>query len=171
MLTTSGALFIGAMRAYAAFDDGFAIVFLYLPVVLLLVAVMTVAWLIATTWLLLTRRWRGLVSALVSPAFGLVIPIAVYESGFSPRFWIERPRMERTVAEMPDQAGRRYKEFSWDSTGSAVGGNTEQTMVYDESGEFPDRVSQGHSRWAADWTTVEPMGGHFYLVIEQLDQQ
>lgn len=78
--------------------------------------------------------------------------------------------MERAIAAMPDQAGRRYKEFHWDSTGFAAGGNTEQDMVYDESGELPDRVSQGRSRWPADWTTVKPMGGHFYLVVEQLDQ-
>lgn len=79
--------------------------------------------------------------------------------------------MERIVQAMPDQAARRYKEFHWNSTGSAVGGNTEQDMVYDESDELPDRVSQGRSRWPADWTTVEPMGRHFYLVIEQLDQR
>ncbi len=171
LATTLGALAIGAMRAFAAFDEGIVILFLYLPAALFLVAVLTVAWLIATTGLILDRRWRGFVSVVVSPAFGLVIPIAVYKSGFSSRFWIERPRMERIVRAMPDQAARRYKEFHWNSTGFAAGGNTEQDMVYDESDELPDRVSQGRSRWSADWTTVEPMGRHFYLVIEQLDQR
>ncbi|HEV2674778.1 MAG TPA: hypothetical protein VGV37_09565, partial [Aliidongia sp.] len=128
-----------------------------------------VAWLGAMMNSAWRRRWRRVASGAIAPVFGIAAPLAYYYSGISPRFLIERPRMEHAIEAGAAREGARYQEFHWEETGFAGIANTSAYMVYDETDAIPSMVEAGKTKWPAQNTTVTRMGNHFYLVRELLD--
>jgi len=163
-------LAINAERAFSVFDEGLVLTFDTMPIFAIVAMVLGLLWLIALVVSLWTRRWRDTGLTLVSPFLIAVFPTlvsSVYSTSLSPRFLIERPRMEREAAQ---GTSPHYREFHWDETGFGGIGNTSQYMVYDETDHIQGLVAQGGTRWPREITKVESLGRHFFLVIEDFDR-
>ena len=158
---------LNVLRAFFEFDSALAT----LPVLaiflfaLLILAIFWIFFLVPSLW---RRQWQRAISVLIAPVLACALPYLAWYSEISPRFMIERIRFDRAIAALPDPPGSRYREFQWNNSGSAAGGNINEMVVYDETQRLPDRIKSGSTRWHPERTTVKAMGGHYYWVSEAL---
>ena len=151
----AGNLFLDIRRAFVVFNEDDA-GHLVLLGALLACVIIGLIWLPLSIYYLVRRSWEDAALNFLTPlTFPLTVVCVDSVSAFSPispRFLLSKSAMERQVGQAA------YAEFPWRMRDYEV-----QTLVFDRTDTFPERVASGETHWPNDCTTVASMGDHFFI--------
>lgn len=136
------------------------------------------------------RRWRRVLSAVVTPVIAYGSIQLVLHLGFTPgwiRFELGKRHYLAEIERLPQNGEPRFKLFNWGETGGAGVVNVFFNLIFDESDEIalpPERRSDQWSRRMRSYcpgtqmcsilrpdpprhiVDIQKVDGHFYLVTE-----
>lgn len=126
---------------------------------------LTIAVLVSLCVNSILRRWRRLLSLLLTPVFLLTVVALLASVGLTAdriRFALTKNEYLAEIQRLDaNSAGPHVHTFAWDDTFVA---KSYVTLVYDESDKIASRDnSQSESD---EITSVRPLGDHFYLLDE-----
>jgi hypothetical protein len=119
-------------------------IFLWVPYLLLFLFIGAGIWASSMARHLWHRHWRRVASLILVPITVVTIWTVALRHGFDvgwARFKINEAKYRADLANLPD-SGPKQMEWHWGSTGFAGIGNSESTIVYDDSGAVERAMSE-----------------------------
>jgi hypothetical protein len=112
-------------------------IFLWVPYLILFLVIGAAIWASAMARHLWHRNWRRVISLILVPVTVVAFCSLANRHGFDvtwARFKMNEEKYRADLAKLPSSRAPKQMEWHWGSTGFAGSGNSESTIVYDESG-------------------------------------